>query len=286
MASYQGYVKHRRGILEHVEDGRLSVLDYAFHELLVQVADPSSGIARTSAAHLARQFRIHRKLAQKHLIRLERKGYIKRFRKPRSHATQIVLIHRFECVSSPHKGLILDAVNTTNWREPVYLTVSRMVSTENQEGYPQSPRSLLRLSLESKKDLKTKPARHPAGAETAPSGAQNPETEQRRRIHERALRLERETTVRRELGVGGSAQAEYPPVELPPQKQGEQYPQEPAAVSTAPTPEWLRKFTPDGLGGMICRCGAHVLASRAALRHHQCRPDSTKVPLDKDTGRT
>lgn len=196
-----GWYRRRRGVLEHIRDGRMSLLDNSFHDLLCQLADPGTGIALTSAAHLAREFGISRKLAQKYLCRLERKRYIRRIRKARSRSMQITLIHLFECSSLPHNGKVLNAWSADDYRQCAYVAVSRAVSREVSRavstGAPVPIETLETLRL------RDKPAANPAASAALEGKSKGlDEGEQRRRIQQRDERLAREAEARREIGVG------------------------------------------------------------------------------------
>jgi hypothetical protein len=193
----KGYSQHRRGVQEHVRDGRMSMLDYAFHSWLIQNADPSTGILFANAPQLAYESNTSRKLVQKYLCRLERGNYIKRFPRPRSHAKYPILINRFRCSRGPQKGMHLNAAATTNWTQPVYVTVSRAVSTEvSTQLHKERARGDFR-DLEKNTKPKTRPQ-----TPRAPSTPPVPESEKRRRIEERDRRLQQEQTVKANALVG------------------------------------------------------------------------------------
>jgi hypothetical protein len=194
-----GYYPRRRGVLEHIRDGRMSLLDNSFHDLLCLIADPATGIARTSAAHLHFDFGISRILAQKYLIRLESKGYIRRFRKARSKSRQIVLIHLYECTALPQKGMILNALATADWRQCVYEPVSRAVSRAVSRGVS-TARLVYIENLNRSIELEKTPAAG-AASPSNPAG-QIPQTEKRRRVDQRTLRLAREMEAFKEAHVG------------------------------------------------------------------------------------
>jgi hypothetical protein len=180
----------------------MSMLDYAFHAWLLQLADPGTGILWTNAAQLSYETSTSRKLVQKYLCRLERGRYIKRFPRPRSHATYPILLNRFHCNRFPQRGMILNALKTIDWRQPVYEEVSRAVSREvSTPLHKERARGDFR-DLETKAKSKTRPPTPRAPAIPLPVSR---EPEQRRKIAARDQRLEREAEVRRETHVGGQA---------------------------------------------------------------------------------
>lgn len=190
-----GYYGRRRGILEHIEDGRISMLDNSFHDVLCQIADHSTGIAYTSAARLARRFNLSRQLVHKYLIRLERGRYIRRFRKARSSATQVIWIHLYECTGLSQSVKRLNAWASDDYRFPVYEAVDRRVDSEVDSAVDTGGLYPYVQKVKSKKNPAAKPA--------APSPHQQvTETEQRRRIGERDARLARARETYSEVYVG------------------------------------------------------------------------------------
>ena len=195
-----GYYRRRRGVLDHLRDGRMSLLDNSFHDLLCQLADTGTGVAKTSASHLAREFGVSRKLAQKYLCRLERGGYIRRFRKARSKSLQTTLIHRYECTTLPHRGKTLNAWESADFSRFPQLFYRGGIQSGIQRGI-QRPAGLL-FDLDSK-NIRIKPAADPAATDTpARPNHSKDEGEQRRRIVERDKRRAREAEVQREVCVG------------------------------------------------------------------------------------
>lgn len=196
-----GYYRRRRGVYEHILDGRMSLLDNSFHDLLCQQADAGTGIVRTSAAQLHHELGISRKLAQKYLCRLERKGYIRRFRKARSRASQPTLIHLYECTALPHKGKFLDAWASSSWQECAYVSsIQSGIHGGIQSGIHRAAEPY--RNLEIYKFRKT-PAANPAAPSTPTDVRPSlSEGEQRRRIAKRDERHAREATAKTEASVG------------------------------------------------------------------------------------
>lgn len=136
-----GYYKRRRGLMDDLKIGKLSLLDNSLHDVLCQLADPESGILWTNAADLAWRSNSSRKLVQKHLRRLEARGYIKRFSFPRSKKHYPILINSFECTMGAHIGMRLNALETSDWRVPVYSRrIQSGIQSERQSGGHKRPR--------------------------------------------------------------------------------------------------------------------------------------------------
>jgi hypothetical protein len=185
-----GYIQKRRGIVEHLEDGRMSFADVGFHDILVSLADPGTGFVWSSAAQLALRLNKTRKLMQYYLCRLERKGYIRRFPVPRSHERYAILINKFQCTLLPQKGKVLNAIKTSDWRVPVYEPLSTALSTALSRHTNRNARAETLENLEKNTKVKTRPP------------TPRPPSEQQRNVEARNQRLQRETAAAAEAQVG------------------------------------------------------------------------------------
>lgn len=82
--NYTGWYPRRRGILEHLETGTVSLLDVAIHDFLCLIADHRTGVAWVSAEklHALAGSGINLRAVQRSLEKLEALSWIKRFRVP------------------------------------------------------------------------------------------------------------------------------------------------------------------------------------------------------------
>ena len=115
-----GFVPIRRGILEHLRDGRITHGELAAYIVMILEADSKTGIWKGSARALAALYGWTQRGARHVLERLERKGYIRRFATPRSHANYPVLIDKYLCAEGGLEGRRLNVRASTDWRNPVY----------------------------------------------------------------------------------------------------------------------------------------------------------------------
>jgi DNA-binding MarR family transcriptional regulator len=79
-----------KNLLTEMEIGRLSLLDFGLLVKLVSSADPETGIVVTNATRLAFETGSSPKLIQCYLVRLSRKGYIRRSARERSHSPYVI----------------------------------------------------------------------------------------------------------------------------------------------------------------------------------------------------
>jgi hypothetical protein len=118
-----GYVPKRRGIIEHLRDGRMTLQMYAAHDVLVLLAEKSTGIWIGSAKAFASNCGagdISERQARHILERLESARYIKRFPVRRSHRNYPILIDKFQITFGAYSGKRLNAAATMDSRHPVY----------------------------------------------------------------------------------------------------------------------------------------------------------------------
>jgi DNA-binding transcriptional ArsR family regulator len=115
------FVKSRRGILQHLEEGRLSLTDYAVFSLLVILADKATGVCWVSSAVIAGKFAdgsLAQSTAKDALRRLKDKGYIKEFRQQGSRGSYPVLVNKYEITVGNLTGCLTNAEQTVDWRQP------------------------------------------------------------------------------------------------------------------------------------------------------------------------
>lgn len=122
----QGYHRTRRGIVEHLQDGRLTLLEAGAFELIRLVADYKTGIWWGSAKALEGKCGagdIDTRKARRILESLERKGYIRRFATERGRGNYPILIDKFEVsvgAESAQKIMRLNTALTNDWASPYY----------------------------------------------------------------------------------------------------------------------------------------------------------------------
>jgi hypothetical protein len=118
----EGFIKIRRGLREHVRDGRMTAGELSIYIWLHFCADFRTGSQKNSAPHI--HYAIGRTLSvrqiRRYLESLESKGYIKRFMVPGKKGDYYILINKFEVTDGDREGQFLNTDKTMDWREPVY----------------------------------------------------------------------------------------------------------------------------------------------------------------------
>ncbi len=118
----EGFIKIRRGLLKHLELGRLTAHDLGLYLAILLQANYRTGLWVGSAAKLFAIFPKENTLrrTQRSLERIEQIGFIKRFRVPGRKHNYPVLINKFECTKGVLTGYRLNAEVSTDYRHPVY----------------------------------------------------------------------------------------------------------------------------------------------------------------------
>ncbi len=119
-----GYVPMRRGLLNHLQEGRMSLLDYLVYTLLLLLADRKTGIAMTNAGGIVyfTGNQIPLRTAQDCLQRLESNGYIKRpFRVHGRRIYDAIFIDKFVCTDGALRDMRVSFANTADWNHPAYV---------------------------------------------------------------------------------------------------------------------------------------------------------------------
>jgi hypothetical protein len=128
-----GWYKRRRGILEHLENGEIGLIDLAIHDFLLLKAnlvdDPASalpaGVCITSARAIYEtcirdktRNGFTERTVRRSLEHLERIGWIKRFREQGKHGNYPIVIERASVHDLSVKEFRVSAAETIDWRQP------------------------------------------------------------------------------------------------------------------------------------------------------------------------
>jgi hypothetical protein len=119
----KGYVKLRRGLLDHFETGKMSPPEAGVYFVILLKADHRTGIWQsTSAKTIAWYYRRHmtERRVRKALQNLEEAGYIKRFRTIGSHLSYPILVNKYPCRDDAGNEFLLNAEKTRDAEHPVY----------------------------------------------------------------------------------------------------------------------------------------------------------------------
>src|SRR5262249_7725764 len=114
MSRFTGFVPLRRGLFEHVRNGRLGPLQAFCLIYILSQADTRTGVWMGCAKALSGELGISERTARDILERLEQGGYIRRFTSPGSHACYPLLVHKFAITNGEHDGEQLNAFDSAS----------------------------------------------------------------------------------------------------------------------------------------------------------------------------
>jgi hypothetical protein len=115
-----GFLPLRRGIWEHLRDGRMSPMETLAFIYICSQADTRTGIWKGSAGALAGEIGFKPRTARDVIERMEHGDYIHRFPIPGSHVCYPILIHKFPISQGEHNGEQLNAIESTSSGDLAY----------------------------------------------------------------------------------------------------------------------------------------------------------------------
>ena len=113
MTKANGFVPIRRGLWEHLRDGRMSPFEALAFIYICSQADTRTGVWKGSAGALVSELGFLPRTARDLLERMEHGGYIRRFVSQGMRHCYPILIHKFPITQGEHNGEVLDALSST-----------------------------------------------------------------------------------------------------------------------------------------------------------------------------
>ncbi len=138
MSSYVGWYPRRRGILEHLDTGSISLLDLAVHDFLCLTADYRTGVAWSSSEkiHALCPAEINSRAIRRSLAKMEGLGWLKRFCVRGRRGNYAVVIARYFVRDASGSWMSVNAERTTDWRnvqfDPVHEPSSLMSEPDRE----------------------------------------------------------------------------------------------------------------------------------------------------------
>jgi hypothetical protein len=116
---HSGWYPRRRGLLEHLERGEVSLLDIAIHDVLSLWADRQTGICWASAEKInaLAPSEFSYKSVQRSLAKLERIGWIKRWMTKGKRGNYPVLVCRYYVRDEFMTWFSTSGEKTSDWRD-------------------------------------------------------------------------------------------------------------------------------------------------------------------------
>jgi hypothetical protein len=156
MSKLNGFLQLRRGIFEHVRDGRMSHMDALTLIYIAAQADTRTGVWHGSAGALAGELALSSRNARRVLERLTERQYIKRFPVPGRHVCYPILVHKFLVTDGEHRGQHLNAPESTSSSDLRYAVGEHQGEQTCAQSAPQ--KRIENVKERRKKNLAAKPA--------------------------------------------------------------------------------------------------------------------------------
>jgi hypothetical protein len=150
MSKKNGFVQLRRGVWEHLRDGRMSHMDALAFIYILGQADTRSGVWNGSAGALAGELSISSRTARDVLERLSVRDYLKRFTIPGKHSCYPIAVHKFLITDGEHGGEHLNAKESTSKDDLRYFRREQRVEDYGEHGVEESA-AQKRIEIRNKK---------------------------------------------------------------------------------------------------------------------------------------
>jgi hypothetical protein len=161
MSKENGFVPLRRGLWEHVRDGRMTITEALAFIYICSQADTRSGIWQGSAGALAGELGIPARTARDLLEKMEHGDYIRRFAVPGRHVCYPILVHKFPITQGEHNGEQLNALESKSSVELSHVSREQSVEQHGEHGAAQR-------RSEKREERKKPAAKPPADPRFAP----------------------------------------------------------------------------------------------------------------------
>ena len=115
-----GFIQLRRGLYEHVKDGRLSFFEVSLYVAILSDTNPSTGLCFGSAGLFAALYNVSSRTCRDALEKLEEKGYLRRFPIRGKHGSYPILVNKFKCSSGAMKGKYVNCSKSSSYVDIIY----------------------------------------------------------------------------------------------------------------------------------------------------------------------
>jgi hypothetical protein len=129
-----GFIQLRRGLYEHVRDGRLTFLEASLYVAMLTDTNPSTGVCYGSAGLFAAVYGLSDRTCRDAIEKLEAKGYLKRFPTRGKHGSYPILINKFRCSDGAAKGLYVNSIKSISPDNVCYESRDEGVNENVNEG--------------------------------------------------------------------------------------------------------------------------------------------------------
>jgi hypothetical protein len=132
MSKLNGFLQLRRGIFEHVRDGRITSTQAFCYIYMLTQADTRTGIWSGSAGALAGELAMPIGTAR-HILEAIDDRYIRRFTTPGRHFCYPIALHKFLITEGEHKGKHLNALDSVSPTDLRYFSHEQNLEQDDKQ---------------------------------------------------------------------------------------------------------------------------------------------------------
>ena len=162
MARDTGFFQLRRGLWEHIRDGRMTITEALAFIYIGTQADTRNGIWKGSGKSLTGELGMPERTARDILEKLEHGDYIRRFAVPGRHVCYPILVHKFLITNGEHNGEQLNALESISATDLAYFSREQNVEQDGEHGVVHSAAQKRSKTRDGRRETKE-------GAPAAPS---------------------------------------------------------------------------------------------------------------------
>jgi hypothetical protein len=154
MARDTGFFQLRRGLWEHVRDGRMSITEALAFIYIGTQADTRTGIWKGSAKSLSSELGFPERTARDVLEKMEHGDYIRRFAVPGRHICYPILVHKFRLTNGEHDGELLNALLSDSPTDLAYFPREQSAELDGKHGVEHGAAQKRINTVEGKRETK------------------------------------------------------------------------------------------------------------------------------------
>lgn len=164
MSKENGFAPIRRGLWEHIRDGRMSHLEALAFVYICSQADTRTGTWKGCAKSLAGELGMKERTARDVLEKMEHGDYIRRFAVPGLHSCYPILVHKFSITQGEHNGEQLNALESKSPVDLAYFSCEQY----GEQGVEQGVEHSAAQRRIEKREERKKAAKPPADSRYGP----------------------------------------------------------------------------------------------------------------------
>lgn len=151
-----GFIQLRRGLDQHVREGRISFFEASLYVFVLLNTNPSTGLCHGSAGLFSAIYGLSSRTCRDALEKLESKGYLKRFPTRGKHGSYPILVNKFLCSHGAMKGMYVNSFKSNTYSDIFYESRDDDGDDVVNESVNESAGSKKQDTREKKQEIKAK----------------------------------------------------------------------------------------------------------------------------------